>query len=145
LAAALSSSLPHWAAQMGIDLWGAEESERWLRREQDRSDELAERLSLILSRVEMKEQIANELVEGRMTLVEAARAFLPVQKRAEELGARSPDMLIDLPDEERICRMLIACVENRAPLEHSRESEIVTRLRSELEEYLLAGPLHLAD
>jgi hypothetical protein len=130
---------------MGVDLWGAEESERWLRREQDRSDELGERLSLILSRVEMKEQIANELVEGRMTLVEAARAFLPAQKRAEELGARSPDMLIDLPEEERVCRLLIACVENRVQLTHSGENEIVTRLRSELEEHLLAGPLHLAD
>jgi hypothetical protein len=146
LTAAVSASLPHWAAQAGLDLWNTEESERWLKRENDRSDELDRRASLLIHHVEMKERITSDLVEGRLTLIEAARAFLPLQRHAEkELGARAPGMLVDLPEEERICRMLIAWIETRFRLEPSPRSVIVSQLKNELEEQLLAGSLHLTD
>ena len=55
-----------------------------------------------------------------------------MQRHAEQFGARVSDALIDLPEEERVCRMLIAWIEARFRLEHSDRSDVVTRLRSEL-------------
>jgi hypothetical protein len=85
-----------------------------------------------------KDQVARAVIDGRLTLVEAAARFRAINASRP---ANLPVCLDQYPgktDEERVCREVIGYVETRLP-EQPGTSAFLARLESELEAHLAAG------
>jgi hypothetical protein len=102
-----------------------------------------ERLRQIQERLQAKDALTEDLIAGRLTLSVAARRVrdLPgetpgwIQLIAEDQGAS---------EDETICLHLIACVEEALHDQEVKRSEVIARLRAELEAHLRQqGPVAL--
>jgi hypothetical protein len=107
----------------GLDRWERE----WLR-----AQDLNRRAGEVLRRVAVKDRLARDLIEGRLTLTEAASLL-------KEHLDQSPDSWVLLrkltrgrSDEERLCRHLLAC----ARYEADDKADVIRRLEAELAAYL---------
>jgi hypothetical protein len=117
---------------LGLDLW---EWPRWqnnLDAEHEREGELTRRWQISERREWMKTRICRDVIDGRLTVREAARRFAEMPDPPERLWE---DLRLNFPegtDEERMCRHVIEWAGDLPPKEPSRAEELRRRLREEL-------------
>jgi hypothetical protein len=128
---------PNWAARTGLDIWALPDLEG--RVEQGRSDEaqLDEHLRLVRSREESRDRVDDELLRGRIGLLQAAARYHDLNALVTEKGH---DPLAGFPgdsDEERCCRQVIQRVGARLRREAPGEArQVMDALEAELNDYL---------
>ena len=96
----------------------------------------------LAARLTAKYHVADEVIAGRTSLLQAAAAFRSFDKRwprAMDLCSGSPDAA---PEAEGYCLKVIGYVAAAAP---NRGSELTLRLHAELDAMLRNGTLHLPD
>jgi hypothetical protein len=92
-------------------------------------------VALIQKNLEAKDEVAREVIAGRMTLAEAAARFRTID------ASRPPHLPVHLDvvpgssDEERICRQVIAYVENNLEGRPDRDA-VLARLEADLRRHL---------
>jgi hypothetical protein len=88
--------------------------------------------------------VAEELIAGRLSLLEAAAALRDVYRRSPSFVPEAYYRdLRDRSREERYCRDLIAAVGLQLWDHPGQAEEVTRRLEAELEEHLRRGPLRL--
>jgi hypothetical protein len=127
-------SQPDLAAGLGLSSGGGERQEqqnRQRRAELDRHD------GIVLRRIMAKEAIVKDLLEGRLTLLEAAQRFQDLDEKSDE---RLDQYRLRYPgrsDGEKRCRQVIDWVrtrlEDRPP---SQAAALLQRLEEELNDIL---------
>jgi hypothetical protein len=96
----------------------------------------------VAARMTAKYRIADEVIAGRLPLLQAAAAFRSLDERwprAADLCSGCPNTA---PEAEVYCLKVIAYVDAEAP---HRGSELTRRLHKELEAMLRNGTLHLPE
>ena len=135
---------PSWAAGTGADVWALPELVQAVEEGQAKTTELEELARRIQMRAEGRRQVVNEVIAGRMSLVEAA-------VRMRELDGLVPGGQINSEafpgksEGERYCRRVIRWVEVELSDEALAERErAVRRLEQDLSELLRSdGTVHL--
>jgi hypothetical protein len=97
---------------------------------------LNRRGQLVGRRIEYKERLVAELVEGRATLRETAREFLEMNRPNPGLMEVVRRAHVGKSDEESTCRNVIEYVAMRLRAEPQRQREVVGRLNAELDQML---------
>jgi hypothetical protein len=132
------SARPDWAARAGLDVWILPEATQQIeqgQRDLDRVDEASVRA---LGRIDTRQGIADEVILGRLGLVEAADRF-------HALNAGLPDGGHELrlcfagasSDNECCCRQVISWVRTRLEETCPDEADgVVARLEEELQAHL---------
>jgi hypothetical protein len=118
-------------------------SELWpkLYRERQRSEELQAAFHSVQERIDGKRRVVRELLDGRVTLLEAAARF-------HELCAASPAIIAGLhqrypgcsSDAECYCRSLIRHAED-ALADRPDRAAVLARLQAELDDHFAHGSL----
>jgi hypothetical protein len=131
----LAALLPAWLACLGFDTQDLADSFGAWQRESGRAAQLDARSEVVRDRLLTTERITQELIEGRLTLEEAARRLCELH---EEVPLFWQVLRLEegTSDEERLCRHLI----DRAGIGLSEDPEraraVAWRLEGELEELL---------
>jgi hypothetical protein len=99
--------------------------------------------SAIVARMTAKGQVANEVIAGRLSLLQAAAAFRNLDQRWPRVAVPSPYSPKAASEDEVYCLLVIGYVRAEAPPE--RAADLVGRLRAELTAMLRDGKLHLPD
>lgn len=98
----------------------------------------------IQARMAGKRQVADEVIAGRLSLLEAAAVF----RRLDTVGPPIPPIRDRFPDltsdDEAYCRSVVEYVQSTVPADENQE-EWTRRLRDELETRLRDGTLHLPE
>jgi hypothetical protein len=116
------------------------------RAERDREEQLCRALASVGRSLRGKEEVARDLAEGRLTLLQAAA-------RCRDLDRRKPDFYWDgfrrgMPgrtDEERHCHEAIGQIRATCPLGRTASEEVARRLEAELQVLLDRDQLRLTD
>jgi hypothetical protein len=85
--------------------------------------------------VEEKDEIAQAIIDGRMTLVKAAARFRAINASRPPAWPDRLDLYPGQTDEERVCRQVIRYVESNLA-DRPDASAILARLESELQAHL---------
>jgi hypothetical protein len=101
---------------------------------------------LLKQRMDRKREVSMAVVEGRMSLLDAAALFRDLDQTGPNIGwehyrASFPGGT----DEERHCREVIVWVERMVDPPPPERAAVVERLERELEELLRHGPLSLPE
>jgi len=99
--------------------------------------------SAIVARTTAKGQVANEVIAGRLSLLQAAAAFRNLDQRWPRVAIPSPYSPKAASEDEVYCLLVIGYVHFEAPPE--RAADLEGRLRTELTAMLRDGKLHLPD
>jgi hypothetical protein len=140
--AGVSSARSHWPTQLGLDFWNVPSLKERMVHDRQIADQLASQDKQVMRRIAVKETIINDLVAGRIGLLEAAADF-----RALNAGRPAYTLVIrsfypDMTDDERVCRNVIGYVE--AGVEGDEDGRaLIHRLTEELETLKATGRLHL--
>src|SRR4029077_6523787 len=73
--AGMGQAVPDWAEDAGFDFWNLPQINRQLEEQARRSEDLDARLESMLSRIELRQQIIDELLAEQITLSQAAAQF----------------------------------------------------------------------
>ncbi len=93
--------------------------------------------AIIQRRVRGKQQIAHDLLEGRLTLWEAAARFRQLEEQTSEYIGYPRNLRPGETIEENLCRQVIRWACNEAPVSSSCEQDqLAQRWEAELEEHL---------
>ena len=118
-------------------------SERAAEAEREKLDAL---LHGVARRVDAKEQVAQEVAEGRLTLAEAAARFRDMN---QQLPAFAWDTFRQAypgrSDDERHCRQVIEFVRAQVQALSMADRAVAGRLEAELQEHLDRGDLRLPE
>jgi hypothetical protein len=145
--AALCTWGPAWARRLGLDICRLPELGWTLEANRLRGEELDAESRRLTRQYHRQVAVAGAVIEGRMTLLEAAAAVRDI--RADEppkvraVARRDSEAATE---EEWFCRLVIRFV--KEVLEDRRPAEArawVKRLEAELEQRLRRGPLRLPD
>ena len=127
------------AAASGV-LWLGREVPGVLQGETVRADNLRVLQDALSSRHEAKQKLLEDLVAGKLTLLQAADRLQELDERAPESMTAVRSTYQGNSDKERVCRQAIDGVqgflEDRPP---SEVSSIIARLEGELHEHFGAG------
>jgi hypothetical protein len=129
-----------FAALRGTDFWALPEDGPWGRPGQ-RPDDAPARVA---ERCTEKARLAEEVLEGRLGLLEAARHYRDLD---EQLGPFPWEQFRRVhpgaSDDERHCREVIAFVRTASSERRGADPAPVARLEAELEDLLRQGDLRL--
>jgi hypothetical protein len=104
---ALGHYRPAWAAHWNLDWWSLPELQENVRQGQQTRAAMEPRCDAAAARLAAKEQTTQELLAGRLTLVQAAARFRVLNASATG-EARDLTLYLDgATDEERLCRQVI--------------------------------------
>jgi hypothetical protein len=106
--------------------------------ERERGQRLNELDARIAARSEAKRRLFGELASGRLSLPEATARFQELCADAPEARDASRILFESGSDEERLCRLLIHCVENELD-SPAQKRAVRRRLNAELEARLCSG------
>ncbi|MDB5310242.1 MAG: hypothetical protein JWO38_4444 [Gemmataceae bacterium] len=135
--ATMGAATPKWAGEAGLDVWGLSS----LRTDLLRSAELDEERDAARASTEVRGQLVEELIAGRLSLAEVAEYILQLNRdRTGWLVALRLAYPTAVDDRERAARSVLAAVEMDTIGDPSRQSETNKRLRAEL--MALAGQTH---
>src|SRR5438132_8372118 len=81
-----------------------------IREEIDKQNDLQERCTIVLARLDAKRQIAAAVIAERVSLWEAAERFRDLANAAAAQNGQPPQKLASYAAHEHICREVIACV-----------------------------------
>jgi hypothetical protein len=137
--------VPGLAAAVGLDLWNVPAALGAMGKAAELDGRLDEELQAVQLRRALKDEAAEDVVAGRLTLVEAAAQFRRLDADASEGYRRAwVVMARGVPDEERYCRQVLdyAEVELR---DRTDGPAVLAGLNRQLEEALAGGDLRLPD
>jgi hypothetical protein len=97
----------------------------------------------ITARITAKYRVADEVIAGRKSLLQAAAAFRSLDERWPRAAAPCATFSDAASEEEAYCLKVICYVRNEAPPE--RVVELANRLQAELDAMLRNGALRLPD
>jgi len=116
--------------------------------ENRRAADLKKQEDVVRTRIEVTRQVARELIERRVTLLQAATqlrdldsSLAPVAK--DFYGTVFRQIYPGRSDDERYCQRAIAVVDSELVLEPARSGLILRRLKDELQREISQGILQL--
>jgi hypothetical protein len=119
-------------------------AELLLRHKRLEAEKLDAELAVVERRAVAKEQIAIDLVAGRLGLLEAAARFRELDTEVPDANpGRSHLSFPGHSDEERYCRQVIYHVQSLLDSLSQTQAATIARLQAELEGRLDKGSLHL--
>jgi hypothetical protein len=137
---------PGPAARLGLDFWNVPEVGLDMGQAEADAADLERQSEATVRRLVAKEDTLRELVDGRLTLWQAAARFRDLDATAPASARREAERRFPgIPAEERCCRLVIAWAaawEERQPGGGTGRSR---RLTAELEDALRHGRLSLPD
>jgi hypothetical protein len=133
-----------WIDQLAEALWELPRAVSELEEEWGRQPVLEARCQAALQRGNRKIQVVEEVIAGRLSLVEAAARF-------RDLWREEPPVSVEgfrryyagASDEERYCRAVIGCSGTMTTGQPEKDQEVTRRLEAELAELLRSGTLRL--
>jgi hypothetical protein len=140
--AGISSAHPTWPTDLGVDFWNVPALKERLVSDRQLADQLATADRHVMRRIAAKETIIDDLVAGRIGLLEAAADF-----RALNAGRPAYLMVIrsiypEMTDDERLCRNVIGYVEAGGEGDEDGRA-LIHRLTEELQTLKATGRLQL--
>jgi hypothetical protein len=99
---------PAWARSVGLDVWNASELEREKRAAVERRSELEAADAEICRRIGAKEEVAEGLITGSISLAEATDRFLALNRPYPEYVNMIRETFPGSTDEEKTARNVIA-------------------------------------
>jgi hypothetical protein len=137
--------LPGLAAAVGLDLWNVPATFNALGQAAEFDRRLDEEVLAVQVRTALKDEVAEDVAAGRLTLVEAAARCRDLDAGASEDYRRGWLATAEgRSDEERYCRQVLAHV---GPVLRGRDDapDVLAGLNRQLEEALARGDLRLPD
>jgi hypothetical protein len=111
----------------------------------DPGEDLDRRIAATLRRSQLLRRIARAVVEGRITLLEAAERFRELNESSCDFSQQMfRKIYAGASDDERYARYVIAVAESECAGDRQRARAVVTRLEAELSESLRRGTFRLA-
>lgn len=100
----------------------------------------------LIRRMEARGALANELMAGRLTLLQAAEGFRDLDACSPAFDLKSfRQHAIGNSDVERYCGLVITVVESQLNIHYDDyATEVVTRLEKELDRHIRAGTLYFS-
>jgi hypothetical protein len=138
--AGIASFYPQWAVALGVDFWNIPALERQVEETERASNDLDEWGHTIFDRIVAKRRVTRDVLEGRLSLLEAAIRFrdLNAQRRPNPVSLR--DAYPGRTDAERVCRQVISWVVAEAQfIDPQQAKTVVASLERELEQRLAGG------
>jgi hypothetical protein len=140
--AGISSARPSWAADLGLDFWNVPALKARLAEDHQLASKLSDRDDKVMRRIAVKETIIEDLVAGRIGLLDAAAEFraLNAGRHAYVVVIRS--LYPNMSDEERMCRNVISYVESFVEGDEDGRA-LIHRLNEDLHHIVDVGSIHL--
>jgi hypothetical protein len=137
--AIVSFSVNDWARE----LWALPEQAWNIGEERERDRELTFRSGAVLRKIKAKDYIAIELIEGRLSLLEAVQRFRGFDGRRSDLQEELFRKFIPgASEEERYCRFVIGWACNVLEVGSAQALEVRRRFEAELEQLSRDGRLN---
>ena len=134
---AVFSLRPDWAEAAGLDLWRVPALAAQVESEQEREEDLVAELAEVKQRVYGKQQVADDVIAGRLDLFAAAARFRELTPPAIRQRHYMQLVYPDAGEEERYCRSVIGWIRGTLQLRSPAEADrVVSRLEAELRERL---------
>jgi hypothetical protein len=136
---------PGLAAAVGLDLWNVPGALGAMGQAAELDRRLDEELQVAQLHMALKDEVTEDVVAGRLTLVEAAAQFRTLDACAPEEYRRGWVVLArGVPDEERYCRQVVDYAE-QALRDRADGPAVLAGLKRQLEEALAHGDLRLPE
>ncbi len=127
---------PAFLADLNMDVGALPQLWEWLDRERQREEELEGLQAAIEERSRAKDEVLDKLIEGRLTLFQAADRFRRFSRDFPPFWTALECKHPSLPEEERLYRYIIEYAEVALESEPRKARTVTRRLRAELEETL---------
>jgi hypothetical protein len=141
------SVYPQSAEALGVEFRNLPALERQVEQGKCFAAELDERGRTIFRRLEDKRRVTLELLEGRLSLLQAAVRFRELNARPRQNPVDLRDLFPGRSDAERVCRQVISWVSGEeGGIDPKRREVLQGALEKELEQLLASGrPLAWPD
>jgi hypothetical protein len=137
---------PGPAARLGLDFWTVPELGVNMQQAEADAADLDRQSDATVRRLVAKEDTLQELLDGRLTLWQAAARFRDLDATAPVSARREAERRFpDISEEERSCRLVIAWSAEWEERQPGGGTGVARRLTAELEDALRHGPISLPD
>jgi hypothetical protein len=145
LLAGVARLRPDWVSGLGLDGSGPSDVGRQMEAERQRAALLDRRHEVVRRRLDAKNMVVGQLLDGRLTLAEAAAWFKALNESPADCPAVSHGESPGASEGERLCRQVIGWVQaERAGQSASQAEATSVRLEEELQTLLRRdGTVHL--
>lgn len=136
-----------FASDWGLDFWSVPELRARIENDQRQQNELDVEDQLVLQRIEIKEGLISQLIDGRTTIPEVAAHFKQLNEGRELYLALYRKQYPGASDDECYCRNVVAFAEARLWRMGSQGREKSERLHRDLDRLLRgsSGQIVLPD
>jgi hypothetical protein len=139
-------TMPGLAGRCGLDFWNVPELRARIDQNQQQQEEFDAEDQRVLQRIEIKESLITQLIEGRATIPEVAAHFKMLNSGRVDYLALYHKQYPGASDDECYCRNVVAFADARLSRQGRQGSEQTERLRRELDRLLRSnGPFVLPD
>jgi hypothetical protein len=123
---------PRWARALGLDVWSLPELHEQLAAGAAKSRDFEREGEVVLRRIQLKDRMVDDLIDGRSTLAEIARRFHNLDRYRPGYMTVIRATVPGRTDRERSARNVLSFVAPRvADLTVSHREEVLTRLETE--------------
>ena len=145
LLAGVARLRPEWVSVPGLDGSGPSDAGRQMEAERQRAALLDRRNEVVSRRLDAKNVVVGQLLDGRMTLAEAAAWFKALNESPADCPAVAHGEFPGASEGERLCRQVIGWAQaERAGQSASQAEATNARLEEELQTLLgRDGTVHL--
>jgi hypothetical protein len=123
---------PGLVEQCGLDFWSVPDLQASIDESERQQDEKDVEDQRVLQRIEVKEGLITQLIDGRATIPEVAAQFKALNAGRKDYLALFHRQYPGASDDECYCRNVLAFAESRLYREGSRGEERAEMLRHEL-------------
>jgi hypothetical protein len=124
---------PPTAASLGVDFWSLPDLARQLHEGEQRAAALDRRDRAVLARLDEKLRLADDLLDGRKTLRQAAARFTELNAQAPVMTEQVRSLFPGRTEEESSCRQVLDFVESETRFRNQNKRSALLRLHEELE------------
>ncbi|MFL5342971.1 MAG: hypothetical protein ACJ8F7_22800 [Gemmataceae bacterium] len=114
-ASGVSYAVPEWPEDLGVDFWNMPQLNRQIDQCRRQRQEIETSAAETLRRIERKGAVVRDLIDGRLTFVEAATRFRDLNANSAHYQIAIQLNYPDVPGDERHCRNVIDYVRNQHP------------------------------
>jgi hypothetical protein len=132
------------APDVGVDFWNVPPLQGTEARNRDLRAELEAKDQATLHRIAVKEQLIQEVIAGRVSLMEAAAQFRALNATQPRFMEIIRDFYAGATDEECLCKNVLGYVATYLG-EGAKNHEVYRRLNADLAQRLAQGQLALPD
>jgi hypothetical protein len=140
--AGVSVAHPSWPSDLGLDFWNVPSLKERINHDIHLAAHLEAHDVRILQRIAAKEEIVDDLIGGRISLLDAAAQFRALNAGRRDYLAVIRTTYPGRTDDERMCRNVISFVESAVTSDEDGRY-VVYRLNEELNRLLANGDVEL--